>query len=232
MICSQCGRENHDSARSCIGCGAPIIGGVADGAKKVADTVSDGAHAAADGVKDGAHAVAGTVSDGAHAAAGAVSGGAHAVVGTVAGGAHAVVGGVKDGAGKVADGVSGGAHAIAGGVKDGTHAVVGGVESQVSKSYDQAKSAYKHNQIGMIGFILAIIAFIMSFLPTVGWPAWANIISWIIWAAGLILSFIGVFRIPRGFAIAGLIISLFGLIATVLVIVLSGLSGLVFPGTN
>ncbi len=84
----------------------------------------------------------------------------------------------------------------------------------------------------MIGFILAVIALVMSFLPTIGWPVWANFISWLIWAAGLILSFIGVFRLPRGFAIAGLIVSLLGLIATVLVVFLSGLSGLLFPGLN
>jgi hypothetical protein len=38
------------------------------------------------------------------------------------------------------------------------------------------------------------------------------VLGWILWILGLVLSFVGVFREPRGLAIAGLVISLIGLI--------------------
>ncbi|MGG5600751.1 hypothetical protein ACPDHJ_13250 [Myroides sp. C8-3] len=59
------------------------------------------------------------------------------------------------------------------------------------------------NNIGLTGFILSIVAIVISLVPIVGW---------LCWLLGLILSIIGVFKKPRGFAIAGLVISLIGLI--------------------
>ncbi len=59
------------------------------------------------------------------------------------------------------------------------------------------------NGIGIAGFVLALIALFLGWVPILGW---------IIWALGLIFSFIGVFRKPKGMAIAGLVISLIGIV--------------------
>ncbi len=61
----------------------------------------------------------------------------------------------------------------------------------------------KTNGIGVAGFVLALIALFLGWVPVFGW---------IIWVLGLILSFVGVFTQPRGMAIAGLVISLIGVI--------------------
>ena len=64
----------------------------------------------------------------------------------------------------------------------------------------------KSNGLGVAGFILAIIALFLGWIPIVGW---------VIWILGLLFSFIGIFKAPRGLAIAGLIISLLGLLVIV-----------------
>lgn len=61
----------------------------------------------------------------------------------------------------------------------------------------------KSNSVGTAGFVLALIALFLGWVPVLGW---------IIWVLGLILSFIGVFKKPKGMAIAGLVISLIGII--------------------
>lgn len=71
---------------------------------------------------------------------------------------------------------------------------------------NQVKQA--SNGVGTGGFVLALIAFLFGWVPVLGW---------ILWGLGLILSFIGVFRSPRGLAIAGLVISLIGLILIIAV---------------
>ncbi|MDR2148925.1 MAG: hypothetical protein LBE91_20990 [Tannerella sp.] len=65
------------------------------------------------------------------------------------------------------------------------------------------------NGIGTAGFVLALIALFLSWVP---------VLDWIVWALGLIFSFIGVFRKPKGLAIAGLIISLIVVIIIVAVV--------------
>ncbi|WP_026809151.1 hypothetical protein [Arenibacter latericius] len=57
------------------------------------------------------------------------------------------------------------------------------------------------NGLGTAGFVLSIIALVAGCLPFVGWT---------VWFLGLLFSFIGVFKRPRGLAIAGLVISLIG----------------------
>ncbi|MDW5290601.1 hypothetical protein [Formosa sp. PL04] len=69
------------------------------------------------------------------------------------------------------------------------------------------------NGIGMAGFVLAIISLFLGWIPVFGW---------IIWFVGLILSFVGVFKRPKGFAIAGLVISLIGFIF--LIFIFAGLA--------
>lgn len=71
----------------------------------------------------------------------------------------------------------------------------------------------KSNGLGTAGFILSLIALFVGWVPFFGW---------LIWILGLIFSFIGVFKTPRGLAIAGLVISFIGII--LLVLVFAGIS--------
>lgn len=66
----------------------------------------------------------------------------------------------------------------------------------------------KKNGIGLAGFILALISLIVGFIPVVGW---------IVWVLGAIFSIIGLFKKPRGFAIAGFIISFIDIILLITV---------------
>ena len=65
------------------------------------------------------------------------------------------------------------------------------------------------NGVGTAGFVLALIGLFLSWIPVLGW---------MIWFLGLILSFCGIFRTPKGLAIAGLIISLIDFIVLVAVV--------------
>lgn len=64
------------------------------------------------------------------------------------------------------------------------------------------------NGLGTAGFILALLALIFCWVP---------VLDWILWILGLVLSFCGVFKAPKGLAIAGLVILLIGLILIVVV---------------
>ncbi|MDE0471558.1 MAG: hypothetical protein OXH57_06425 [Ekhidna sp.] len=77
---------------------------------------------------------------------------------------------------------------------------------------NQQEKESKSNGLGIAGFVLAIIALFVGWVPILGWT---------VWALGLILSFVGVFKSPRGMAIAGLIISLIGII--LLLVVFAGI---------
>ena len=61
----------------------------------------------------------------------------------------------------------------------------------------------KQNGLGIAGFVLALLGLLLGWIPVLGW---------ILWVLGLIFSLIGIFRAPRGLAIAGLIITFIGLI--------------------
>ena len=74
----------------------------------------------------------------------------------------------------------------------------------------------KSNGVGIAGFVLALCALLFS---------WTPVFNWILWALGLILSLVGIFRKPKGLAIAGLIISCLGLI---LLIVLASVLASIF----
>lgn len=69
----------------------------------------------------------------------------------------------------------------------------------------------KSNGLGVAGFVLALIGLLFCWVPIL------NIILWIL---GLTLSFVGLFKKPRGLAIAGLCISC---IAIIIMISLVGL---------
>jgi hypothetical protein len=72
----------------------------------------------------------------------------------------------------------------------------------------QQPPAKPTNGIGTAGFVLALVNVFLF---------WAPVLSWILWMLGLIFSFVGVFKQPKGLAIAGLVISLLGLILILLV---------------
>lgn len=74
----------------------------------------------------------------------------------------------------------------------------------------------KSNGMGTAGFVLALLALVFS---------WAPFVNFIIWVLGLLFSFIGVFKQPRGLAIAGLVISLIGII--IIITVFGALAALV-----
>lgn len=59
----------------------------------------------------------------------------------------------------------------------------------------------KKNTVGLAGFIVALLALIIiiSSIPYLGG---------ILWLLGLVLSTIGLFKRPRGFAVAGFILSM------------------------
>lgn len=69
------------------------------------------------------------------------------------------------------------------------------------------------NGTGTAGFVLALIALFLGWIPLLGW---------VLWLLGLILSFVGLFNKPNGLAIAGLIISLIGVV--LLIFLFAGLA--------
>ena len=69
------------------------------------------------------------------------------------------------------------------------------------------------NGIGVAGFVLALVTLIFCWLP---------IFNWVTWALGLIFSCIGMTKQPKGLAIAGLVISLIGVIVIIFVMAAIG----------
>lgn len=75
--------------------------------------------------------------------------------------------------------------------------------------YVNVASEKKSNSIGTTGLVFAILGLCLGWIPILGW---------IIWFLGALFSFIGLFRTPRGTAIAGFIISFIWLIVFVFII--------------
>lgn len=67
----------------------------------------------------------------------------------------------------------------------------------------------KSNGLGTAGFVLSLVYFLLCWVP---------VLNLIIWFLGALFSFIGVFKQPKGLAIAGLVISFIGIIILVAVI--------------
>ena len=76
-----------------------------------------------------------------------------------------------------------------------------------------AKEQRKKNGIGLTGFIMSIVCLVTSWAPGL------NIVMWIL---GLVFSAVGVFRKPKGFAIAGLTISMISLLVIILLAAIIG----------
>ena len=76
--------------------------------------------------------------------------------------------------------------------------------------YVNAPVSGQRNGIGTAGFVLALLGIFLAWIPVAGF---------IIWILGAIFSLIGIFRRPRGLAIAGAAISFSGIIILLLMIV-------------
>lgn len=72
--------------------------------------------------------------------------------------------------------------------------------------YNEQLAANKKNGFGIAGIIVSVVAVLTSAIPTI------NLLTWLI---GAILSGIGLFKKPKGTAIAGAIISVIALIALI-----------------
>lgn len=70
------------------------------------------------------------------------------------------------------------------------------------------------NGIGTAGFVFAVVAIAICWIPIIG-----QFIGVFCWILGALLSFIGLFKAPRGLAIAGFIISFLGLIIGILLFI-------------
>ncbi|MHC9536943.1 hypothetical protein ACVQ8P_03975 [Dellaglioa sp. BT-FLS60] len=60
------------------------------------------------------------------------------------------------------------------------------------------QSTNQTNPLGTAGFVIALITLFLGWIPVIGW---------IMWILGALFSVIGLFKTPKGFAIAGTIIS-------------------------
>ena len=80
--------------------------------------------------------------------------------------------------------------------------------SQIPQTIIIKQDEKASNGVGTAGFIVSLIAVFVGWVPFLGW---------IVWLVGLILSFVGIFKKPKGLAIAGLIISLIGIILLIFV---------------
>ena len=71
----------------------------------------------------------------------------------------------------------------------------------------------KKNGLGLTGFVLSMICLVFS---------WAPGVNFLIWILGLVFSAVGVFKKPRGFAIAGLVISLISILVIIFLMIFIG----------
>ncbi len=69
----------------------------------------------------------------------------------------------------------------------------------------------KTNGVGTAGFLVALMGVLFSWLPG---------LNLILWFLGLLFSFIGIFKRPRGLAIAGIFISIFNIISIIIFAIL------------
>ena len=76
------------------------------------------------------------------------------------------------------------------------------------------------NGAGTAGFIFALLTILFC---------WAPLVKWFLWFLGFLLSFIGLFKRPRGLAIVGFILSIIGII---LLVALVGLIAALFSSSD
>lgn len=71
------------------------------------------------------------------------------------------------------------------------------------------KECNNTNWLGAVGFILSLLSLIFFLFVSVN-------LAWVLWTLGMFFSFMGIFRTPRGLAIAGLVISCIALIVGII----------------
>ena len=79
--------------------------------------------------------------------------------------------------------------------------------------YTMVSAKKEKNGIGLAGFILSILCLVISWAPGV------NIVMWFL---GLVFSAVGVFKRPKGLAIAGLVISMISILIIILLAAVIG----------
>lgn len=67
------------------------------------------------------------------------------------------------------------------------------------------------NSLGTAGFVLAILAIVLCWVP---------VLDFILWILGAIFSVVGLFKQPRGLAIAGTVVSFIGVIILIILMVI------------
>ncbi len=82
------------------------------------------------------------------------------------------------------------------------------VDAETRQTVIVQQTEKKSNGIGTAGFVLALVSLFFGWVPVFGW---------IMWLLGLILSAVGMTKKPKGLAIAGLVISLIGILLLLLV---------------
>lgn len=81
------------------------------------------------------------------------------------------------------------------------------MEQEVKKEVVSANQTEQKNVFGLVGMIVAIVALVFSMIPVLGW---------ILWFFGELFSVIGLFKKPRTCAVIGFVLSLMGLVLTLL----------------
>lgn len=71
------------------------------------------------------------------------------------------------------------------------------------------KQENQSNGCGVAGFVFALLSIFLSWIPYLGW---------IIWFLGFLLSFIGLFKSPRGLAITGFILSVIDILVLLFIV--------------
>lgn len=86
-------------------------------------------------------------------------------------------------------------------------------QQPVYQTIHMALPASQSNSSGTAGLVLAILGLLLGWIPFLGWP---------IWLLGLLFSIIGLYKRPKGCAVAGLIISCIDLLIILIVISVVG----------
>lgn len=73
----------------------------------------------------------------------------------------------------------------------------------------------QRNSVGTAGFILAVVAIVLCWIP---------LLNFILWLIGAVLSVVGLFKQPRGLAIAGTILSFLGIVIGIILVAALGVS--------
>ncbi|AMD84103.1 hypothetical protein SAMN05444369_10865 [Capnocytophaga haemolytica] len=82
------------------------------------------------------------------------------------------------------------------------------------------------NGIGTAGFVISLVNVLLGFIPFI------NFLCFVLWPLGLVFSIVGLFKQPKGLAIAGLVISLFFIIIGLLFLGFLGITAAASSSTT